>query len=276
MSYVFTRFQPKISLYRLLSFAWMILCVYNLLIKAFSFSQPGGREINTIKQDYSDTNSTMMFRILFFLGVITSVSCECPAKQFCFPRQWKSLVNFVNVIGEGNGTVQITPGSAHIFVDDVDAKLRLDIHKSHGTGTLIVLYKEHVGYYIENNKCTPVKPDLKYNLTLCTPENANISKPYLIGYKPSIKAVDYNFHFFVPNAVLSVEDNTAPVSLRMFGTLTGKFSMQSTLLFENFSPTKPNPKVFDVPRICKHIIDKQENAEIWQTLASRQLSELMQ
>ncbi|XP_053391860.1 uncharacterized protein LOC128554591 isoform X4 [Mercenaria mercenaria] len=274
MSYVFTRFQPKISLYRLLSFAWMILCVYNLLIKAFSFSQPGGREINTIKQDYSDTNSTMMFRILFFLGVITSVSCECPAKQFCFPRQWKSLVNFVNVIGEGNGTVQITPGSAHIFVDDVDAKLRLDIHKSHGTGTLIVLYKEHVGYYIENNKCTPVKPDLKYNLTLCTPENANISKPYLIGYKPSIKAVDYSFHFFVSKAVLSVEGSTAPVSLRLFETLPGKFSVLSTILFEDYSPTKPNPKVFDVPSICKH--GKQENAEMWQTWASRPLWEMMQ
>ncbi|XP_053391873.1 uncharacterized protein LOC128554591 isoform X6 [Mercenaria mercenaria] len=241
MSYVFTRFQPKISLYRLLSFAWMILCVYNLLIKAFSFSQPGGREINTIKQDYSDTNSTMMFRILFFLGVITSVSCECPAKQFCFPRQWKSLVNFVNVIGEGNGTVQITP---------------------------------HVGYYIENNKCTPVKPDLKYNLTLCTPENANISKPYLIGYKPSIKAVDYSFHFFVSKAVLSVEGSTAPVSLRLFETLPGKFSVLSTILFEDYSPTKPNPKVFDVPSICKH--GKQENAEMWQTWASRPLWEMMQ
>ncbi|XP_053391891.1 uncharacterized protein LOC128554627 [Mercenaria mercenaria] len=216
----------------------------------------------------------MMFRIVFLVGVLSSVLCECPAKQFCFPKQWQSLVTFVNVTGEGNGTVQITPGSALIFVDGVDEKYRTDIHNSYGTATVLILYKQHVGYHIENNKCTPFKPGPKYNTTFCTPENANISKPYLIGYKPSIKAVDYKFPLFISNLFFTVEDNTAPVSLRLFETLSGKFSVLSTILFEDYSPTKPDPNVFNVPSICKH--DKQKNAEMWQTWASRLLWEMMQ
>ncbi|XP_060593605.1 uncharacterized protein LOC132748078 isoform X2 [Ruditapes philippinarum] len=195
---------------------------------------------------------TMMLKVAYLIGIICTIAwCECPPprKHFCFPEHWQSDLSAVNVSSDGHGKVQISQEAGRIYVDRTVHKMRMDIVLPSGELTYLALFKQKVLYVILNGKnCTKIH--IGKEMKWCTPDNANVSKPYRLGYKPSISVVDFEYYFSGMKFVLSASGKS-PVSFRMFATESGAFSAWVTTFFQNYLPIKPNPKVFIVPKICK-------------------------